>query len=146
MRRKGAALPGAIALCSILLIVSITVSGTIVALVSNNKINRMRAENDFEFMVAHEKFIAANGSSDAEIATLLGDVNFRPHVYEKVGNPNIKSLVAWKKNVDEIKYYSIADFTDLDNIKILAYQTENLYITEDENFIYVGGYVEIDRG
>lgn len=145
MRKKGAALPGAIALCSILLIVSITVSGTIVGLVSNNKINRMKADNEFEFLIAHEKFVNNGGSSDKDITSLIGDVNFRPHVYEKDDNSNIKSLVAWKKNVDEIKYYSIVDFTNLGDIKVLAYQTDKLYVYEDADYWYLGGLVKIAK-
>lgn len=138
-RKKAAALPGAIALCSILLIVSITVSGTIITMVSENKINRMRLDYETEFLVAHEKFVADGGVSDIE--TLLGDTSFRPRVYTLNGT-NVKTLVAWKKNIDEIKYYSIVDF---DTGDVLAYQTTNLYIYEDLDNWYVGGIVPISK-
>lgn len=146
-KKKAAALPGAIALCSILLIISITVSGTIVTMVSENKINRMKLDYETEFLVAHEKFVADRGETD--IGTLLGDTSFRPRVYTLAGHPNIKSLVAWKKNIDEIKYYSIVNF-DVDEdetykIDVLAYQTTNLYIYEDEDNWYVGGIVPISK-
>ncbi len=143
-KRKGVALPTAIALCSVLLIVSFAVTGAILGMVSLNKVERILVDNDLEFLKAHQKFVANNGSSDDEIAELLGDVNFIPHVYE-YGDGNVKSLVAWNKSKSEIKYYSIVDFSDLDNIKILAYQTDHLYVTEDESYWYVGGLIQIAK-
>ena len=141
-KKKGVALPTAIALCSVLLIVSFAVTGAILGMVSLNKVERILVDNDLEFLKAHQKFVANNGPSDLEIAELLGDVNFIPHVYE---DGDVKSLVAWNKSESEIKYYSIVDFSDLDNIKILAYQTDHLYVTEDESNWYVGGLIQIAK-
>lgn len=141
-KKKGVALPTAIALCSVLLIVSFAVTGAILGIVSLNKVERILVDNDLEFLKAHQKFVANNGASDAEIAELLGDVNFIPHVYK---DGSVKSLVAWNKSESEIKYYSIVDFSDLDNIKILAYQTDHLYVTEDESNWYVGGLIQIAK-
>lgn len=141
-KKKGVALPTAIALCSVLLIVSFAVTGAILGMVSLNKVERILVDNDLEFLKAHQKFVANNGPSDKDIAELLGDVNFIPHVYEDGG---VKSLVAWNKSESEIKYYSIVDFSNLDNVKILAYQTDHLYITEDESNWYVGGLIKIAK-
>lgn len=141
-KKKGEALPTAIALCSVLLIVSFAVTGAILGMVSLNKVERILVDNDLEFLKAHQKFVANNGPSDKDIAELLGDVNFIPHVYEDGG---VKSLVAWNKSESEIKYYSIVDFSNLDNVKILAYQTDHLYITEDESNWYVGGLIKIAK-
>ena len=143
-KKKGVALPTAIALCSVLLIVSFAVTGAILGMVSLNKVERILVDNDLEFLKAHQKFVANNGPSDAEIAELLGDVNFIPHVYV-YEDGDVKSLVAWNKSESEIKYYSIVDFSDSNNIKILAYQTDHLYVTEDESNWYVGGLIQIAK-
>ena len=143
-KRRGAALPGAIALVTMLLIVSITVTATIVTISTLNTINRLEANNEMEFLNMHERFVNGDGALPEPISD-----TYRYQVYsdesDRVNNEYVKALVAWKKNVDEVKYYSIVDFSDVDNPVVLAYQTNYLYIIEDENYQYLGDYLAIPR-
>ena len=137
--KKGAALPGAVALCSILLIVSVAVAGTVVSIVGTNIARRNKNSNDLEFLNSHEQFVRSNGDQSAITGTKY---TYRVYDYDEVVGKDIKALVAYVKGTDTIKYYSIYDFT---HGETLAYQTNNLYIYNDENYIYLGGLVKIDR-
>lgn len=143
-KKKAMALPGAIFLCTMLLIVSVTVAATIMAISTLNIINRTESENELDFLSMHEKFVNGGG-----VLPDPGSEKYRyrayNYEYESVENEDIKALVAWKLNDDVVKYYSIVDFSDAENIKVLAYQTSYLYITEDENYQYLGGYLAIPR-
>ena len=137
--RKGAALPGAVALCSILLIVSVAVAGTVVSIVSTNLARRTKSANELEFLNSHEQFVNNDGDPSAITGTKY---TYRVYDFDEIPGKEIKALVAYVKDTETIKYYSIYDFT---NYETLAYQTNNLYIYNDENYIYLGGLVKIDR-
>ena len=140
-KNKGAALPGAVALCSIMLILSVTVAGTVVSVITTNKARRLNTENELDFLISHEQFIA-NGAATNETEYITSS-KYDYMVYANIiEDHNVKALVAFIKNTETPKYYSVYDFT---SSKVLAYQTSNLYIYEDEDYIYYGGIVQVGR-
>ena len=138
-KQKGIALPGAIALSSIMLIVSVTVAAVVIAVIGVANARTKTLENDLDFLTAHELFV--KGTFDPETYN-DGKYKYEVYPYTK-GGTEYKALVAKNKVSGEIRYYSVYDFT---HRKVMAYQTTNLYITEDEDNMYLGGIVPVDRG
>lgn len=132
-KRKGAALPTAVALCTFLLIITFVVTSLIVEL---SMLNRMTVkENNLETLTnkAFNTFVANNGDISS-----FDDTTYTWKTYN--GENDIKALVAYKNNSDSIVYYSIYDFT---NSKVLAYQTSVIYIKEVDGVRLLAGIVPI---
>ena len=137
-KRRGVALPTAIALCSMMLIVSITVGGILVAINATNIANSKIEANELEFLKSHEEFVNSSGDVTAVTSTKYDYRSFEATIE---GN-DLKALVAYNKNSDTMRYYSIYDFT---HDKVIAYQTSHLYVPMDVNFYYIGGIIPVNR-
>ena len=134
MKRKGAALPTAVALCTFLLIITFTVTTLILEISTINTINNMETKRNILFSESHNTFVSNNGDISS-----ITDETYTWATYN--GENNIKALVAYMKNGNTIKFYSIYDF---DNSKTLAYQTSVIYTTTNsEGVTMLGGIVPI---
>lgn len=130
-KRKGAALPLAVILCSFLLIVSFMISAFVLDASSYNTISSVRDNRLFIFNEANLRFIAGEE---------ITDTLYSWKIYK--GENNIKALAAYSNN-DTLAFASIYDF---DHDKQLLYQTSNFYITTVGEDQYLGGIVKIVRG
>lgn len=132
-KRKGAALPTAVALCTFLLIITFVVTSLIVELSMLNRVTLK--ENNLETLSnkAFNTFVTNNGDISS-----LDDTTYTWKTYN--GENDIKALVAYKNNSDSIVYYSVYDFT---NRKVLAYQTSVTYIKEVDGVKLLAGIVPI---
>lgn len=130
-KRKGAALPLAVILCSFLLIVSFMISAFVLDASSYNTVSSVRDDRLFIFNEANLRFIAGEE---------ITDTLYNWEIYD--GEDNIKALAAYSKN-DTLSFASIYDF---DHDKQLLYQTSNIYITTVGEDRYLGGIVKIVRG
>lgn len=121
-KRKGAALPSAVALCTFLLVVSFAVSYLVVETITIAKLAQMENQNELVFSTAHNEFVVSGGNLPADTSI------FHWEEYHDEGDDTIKALVGYVKADNEMKFYSIYDFT---NNKLLAYQTTKFYITSE---------------
>lgn len=120
-KRKGAALPGAIILCTFLLIVSFGVSYMVVETITLSQLSKIEDDNHLIFSKSYNEFVASDG-------LLPSDTTFNWATYYNDGEPTVKALVASSKANNEMKFYTIYDFT---NNKTIAYQTDEFYITSE---------------
>ena len=135
MKRRGAALPTAVALCSLLLLISFVVSSLIIEMAMLNKLTDVKSKSELLFNEAHNTFVSHEG----DISTIV-DNTYSWHTYN--GEDNVKALVAYKKDSDSIVFYSIYDF---DSGETLAYQTSVTYITKNsEGVLMLGGIVPME--
>ncbi len=116
-RHDGFALPTAVALCSVLLIVSIGVSSVLVVSSSLSRVRTVQSDNEIIFRKSTNTWISASGDH-----TSIIDDNFTWNTYD--GESGLKALVAESANT--IRFYAVYDFTNSD---LLAYQSSNFYIT-----------------
>ena len=130
-KRKGAALPLAVILCSLLLIVCFMISAFVLDASSYNTVSSVRDNRLFIFNEANLRFIAGEEITDTLYSWEIDD-----------GEDNIKALAAYSNN-DTLAFASIYDF---DHNKQLLYQTSNFYITTVGEDQYLGGIVKIVRG
>lgn len=130
-KRKGAALPLAVILCSFLLIVCFMISAFVLDASSYNTISSVRDNHLFIFNEANLRFIAGEE---------ITDTLYSWEIYD--GEDNIKALAAYSNN-DTLAFASIYDFN---HDKQLLYQTSNFYITTVGEDQYLGGIVKIVRG
>ena len=130
-KRKGAALPLAVILCSFLLIVSFMISAFVLDASSYNTVSSVRDNRLFIFNEANLRFIAGEE---------ITDTLYSWEIYD--GEDNIKALAAYS-NSDSLAFASIYDFN---HGKQLLYQTSNFYITTVGEDQYLGGIVKIVRG
>lgn len=138
-KRKGAALPGAVILCTFLLIVSFTVSYIVIETISLSQYQKIVQSHNLIYQTAHNEFVKNNGA-------LPTDTTFNWEVYEKEEDTNVKALAAYHKASDELEFYSIYDF---EHDELLAYQTSSFYITTttvgEQTTKYLGGIVKVTR-
>ena len=134
-KQKGAALPGAIILCTFLLVVSFAVSYLVIETVALAKVAKIEADQSLILSNGHNEFVSNGGN-------IPSDTTFNWQTYYDEGNPTVKGLVAYAKASQEMKFYSIYDFT---NDKLLAYQTKEFYITSEnvgnKTTFYLAGIV-----
>lgn len=135
-KRRGVALPAAVMLCSFLLIVSFGVSSFVIVTATNNRVGEVFKNRRIAFLQSHEQYF---NSMDF---TLINDTTLTYKVFNKEDNDSIRALCAYL-NTGELVCYAIYDFTDFDERKVLAYQTDNLYVLTIEQDQYVGGLVKI---
>ena len=127
--KKAAALPGAIIICTILLIMSVTVSSLVIQSNTNTIVSNANEEKYSVFADFFNKFTQTGDTS------LIESDRYTCKVYD--GENNIKALVA-RDAVETLVFYGIYDF---DNDDILAYQTSDFYITEVAGVSYLAGIV-----
>ena len=130
-KRKGAALPLAVILCSFLLIVSFMISAFVLDASSYNIVSSVRDDRLILFKEVNLRFIAGEE---------ITDTTYKWEIYD--GEDNIKALAAYSSN-DTLSFVSIYDFT---HHKQLLYQTSNIYVTTVGDDQYLGGIVKIARG
>lgn len=129
-KKKGAALPTAIALCSILLIVTLGVTTAIFESVSAVRTNEYNISNHLYFEDNAQRFI---NNED------LDESRYDWVIKVKEDDNSIKALIAYTKGTDEIVFYCIYDF---DDHKYLAYQDHDIYIKDNK----LGGIIDLEVG
>ena len=135
-KRKGFAFPMAFALCTFLLIVSLS-AGTILLVSSVNDIyNHRKSSNDIIFIQTYNEFVNENPTTTD--TSFISDTNFNWKVYLK--DENIKAIAAYSGS-KTLKFYSIYDF---EHDELIAYQTSSFYITKAGGYDYLGGLVRAD--
>lgn len=127
-KKKGAALPTAIALCSILLIVTLGVTTAIFEAVSAARTNEYNISNHLYFENNAQRFI--NNKEDFD------ESRYDWVIKVKDDNNNIKALIAYTKGTDEIVFYCIYDF---EHYEYLAYQDHDIYIKDNK----LGGIIDL---
>ena len=134
-KRKGAALPGAIMLCIMLLAVSVTVSFLVVQSALSRRIESLQSGHRLEFETAYRYFIEHDGAAPTD--TTLA---FR---YRAVGTGDQKALIGSTIG-GEMRFYAIYDFSG--EGKTLAYQTSDFYIYHNEldGKDYLGGILPLE--
>ena len=130
-KRKGAALPGAIMLCSLLLVVSFSVSYLIVYHSTIGKIGSMESALRVEFLESFEKYKAG---------TSVGDLRSETLVYTSLLDGDIGALIGRNKG-GFMKAYGIYDFN---THEVLAYQDANFYIEVRDGHSYLGGILDME--
>lgn len=127
--RKGAALPGAIMLCFMLLIISYAVGASILQMVANSKIEAFKTEQKEVFATSYKEFLVSFNTEN------ITDTKYQ---WESNLTANYAGVAAYSKNSDELYFYAIYDKT---NSKTIAYQTSNFYIDDG----LLGGLLSIPR-
>lgn len=127
--RKGAALPGAIMLCFMLLIISYAVGASILQMVANNKLEAFKTEQKEVFASSYKQFLASFNTEN------ITDTKYQ---WESELTENYAGLAAYSKNSDDLYFYAIYDIT---NEKTIAYQTSNFYKVDGK----LGGILSISR-
>ena len=125
--RKGAALPGAILICTFLMVVTFSVAYLVVHSATIKQIEGIQGDQHLEFESAYRHFKANNGDMSA-----FSSDSF---VYSTLADGNVKAVIAKNKGA-QMRFYAIHDFS---SGKTLAYQTEDFYITVKEGHSYLGG-------
>ena len=124
-KKKGAALPTAIALCSILLIVTLGVTTAILEMVSASRINEYNISNHLYFENNTQRFIKGETLDESKYDWVVKD-----------GENNVKALIAYTKGTSDIVFYCIYDFG---TNEYLAYQDSNIYIKDNK----LGGIIDL---
>lgn len=130
-KRRAAALPGAIAICTLLLIISLTVTTVIFSIVATNKIKAVNIDNNLYYLTYHNEFIDNNGDKSSFPTDKVN--------WETYNDGDIKVLVAKSKITNSLLFYSVYDF---DQNKVLAYQTRDFYCPIIDGHYYYAGIVE----
>lgn len=160
-KKKGVALPGAIALASFLLIVSLAVSSIIIELITLNQIKTIVNENNMHFSEIYSEFRSKDSGEDriTKINNYVYSLNHmddaKYRYFTFVDNPDdehYRSLVVYKLREDTILYYAIYDVKD-ENHKTIAYQTDSTkiykvlkHVSEQEgDRYYLGGIIKLDQ-
>ena len=133
-KRRGAALAGAIMLCSLIIVVSLGVSVVFMTLSANNIVRRIERENTLSYQHAFNVFVESNGETTPESTNRH---TFK--IYEK--DEDIKGLVAYSKTDNQMSFYAIYDFSIHET---LAYQESHFDIVEIEGVNYLAGLVPME--
>lgn len=134
-KRKGAALPGAIMACGLLLVVSFSVAYLVIHNATLHRLSSIESGYRLDYLSAFNHFKEDNGS--------LANISSSTFVYTRIveeDNPN-KALIARTKG-GQMKFYAIYDF---DSNATLAYQTEDFYITVIGEEEYLGGLLPLSK-
>ena len=133
--RRGVVLPGAIVLCTILLIVSMTVSFLVINNATSNQIETMLDNRRIDFETGYYQFVKDDGALDPEKPAYATGYVWA----EYDGADDIKAIAAYSK-AGSLLFYAVYDFGAADTL--LAYQDDVLYVYESEGHRYLGGIVE----
>ena len=162
-KRKAVALPGAIALASFMLIVSIAVSSIIVELITLNQIKTIVNQNNMHFAEIYSEFLSKDtgigvAGRETSINNFIHDINtmdgvkyrYRTYADANDANENYRAFVVYKLNEDTIIYYAIYDSSNPSHPTI-AYQTDssNIYAPylqkgeDTRKYQYLGGIIRL---
>ena len=131
-KRKGAALPGTMMLCFLLLAVTFSVSYLVIHYATLAKVGRADTSHRVEFVAAFEKF---------KFGTPVDEIHSDHFVYSSLEKDDIKALVA-KNKAGQMRHYGIYDFSSGET---LAFQSEDFYITVVEGKSYLGGLLLMEE-
>lgn len=120
-KHKAFGVPTAIALCSLLLIVSMGVGATVLSISAMSKVRRVQSNYEIVYRTSTNQFIDGGASGTVDN---ISDHTFEWAIYE--GENHIRALVA--ENAKTVRFYAIYDFEHDD---LLAYQSSKLFISED---------------
>ena len=162
-KKKGVALPGAIALASFLLIVSLAVSSIIIELITLNQIKTIVNENNMYFSEVYSKFLAKDtGIGSAGRMTNINDYiyelnhmddakyRYRTYADGEGENEHYRAFMVYKLNEFSMLYYAIYKSDEVGHPTI-AYQTDssNLYAPylqksgDARKYKYLGGIIKL---
>ena len=113
--------PTAIALCSLLLIVSMGVGATVVSISAMTKVRRVQSNYEIIYRASTNQFISVGEGCTVDD---ISDTTFEWAIYD--GENHIRALVA--ESASTVRFYAIYDFEHND---LLAYQSSKLFISED---------------
>jgi|GEM_PF-3451094 len=130
-KAKGAALPGAVLLGSLLLIVTFSVSYLVVYHATIGRIGSLKSTQRVEFAEAFEKYKAR---------TSVGEIISENLVYTSLSDGDIGALIGRNKG-GFMQAYAIYDFS-LD--ALLAYQESDFYIEVRDGHSYLGGILDME--
>ncbi len=130
-KRKGAALPGAIMLCSLLLVVSFSVAYIVVYHATIGRVDSLKSSFHLEFHESFEKFKAG---------VAVGEITSENLVYTTVSDGDVKGLIGRNKG-GIMQAYGIYDFA---YDQVLAYQESDFYITVVDGHSYLGGILDME--
>ena len=125
--KRGAALPGAIILCLMMVLVSLAISTLFLNMTATNVLNRTNDEKSLKYVESFNQF-----KQDWSKPEDSGNVTWK--VLEK--DANVKALVAYEGS--SIAFYAIYDNNEH---KVLAYQASNIYIVDNK----LGGIVPLEE-
>ena len=128
--RKAAALPGAIMICTLLLIISVTISAFVIQNATTTIVNNANDKKLSDFVDSFNKFKQTGDTS------LISSTRYTYKVYD--GENQIKALTASEKASETLVFYAIYDFDSGDT---LAYQTSDFYIEDKAGIKYLAGIV-----
>ena len=128
--RRGAALAGAIILCSLIITVSFAISAVFLNISSDNIVRRVENQRSLDYAQAFNRFKAGE---DLDLSA-----KYRAEVYAKE-DTNVKALVIKGSSSGTMLFYAIYDF-DLEHEKnTLAYQESHFDVKYIEEKLYLGG-------
>lgn len=130
-KRKGAALPGAVMLGSLLLVVSFSVAYLVVYHSTVGMVASLKSSLRVEFLSNFEKF---------KEGTAVGDLSGDKLVYTSLADGEVKALIGRNKG-GLMQAYGIYDF---DTNKVLAYQDSDFYIAVIDGHSYLGGILDME--
>lgn len=119
-KRRGAALAGAIILCSLIITVSLAVGVVFIDISANNIVRRIDNQAELQFNASFNSFVSNNGAKPDNTS------KFTFEVYKKEDNNQIKALVA-KNSGGTMVFYAIYNF-EVGHEKVLAYQTSDFVV------------------
>lgn len=125
-KKKGAALPGAIMLCTLLMAVTFGVAFLVVNAATTSRVESIESAYRLEFESAYHYFLEHKNIAGFESQTF---------VYSTLESGNTKSVLA-KNKAGSLCFYAIVDF---DSGATLAYQTSDFYISVKDGKSYLGG-------
>jgi len=129
--RRGAALPGAIILCSLIVVVSIGLSTVFISLTASNFVSKTKNANSLSFAQAFNNFKDNDGA-------VPESSRYTWKVYETTKDGDTYKALCAKDSNNNLIFYGIYNFTDHETI---AYQESNFYITNEGGTDYLAGIV-----
>lgn len=131
-KRKGAALPIAIMLCSFLILISFGVAAVVIQTSAVNRANTISKNQEIAFLQSHEQYF--HSSETNRLDSITDDTfNYIEMIKTDELAKDIRALVAKTKTTDKkLRFYAIYDFTSTP--KVLVYQTSNLNLDNLSSF------------
>lgn len=126
-KRKGAALPGAIMLCTLLMAVTFGVAFLVVNAATTSRVESIESAYRLEFESAYRYFLKHDGS--------IAGFESQTFVYSVLESGNTKGVLA-KNKAGSLCFYAILEFPSKTT---LAYQTTDFYISVKDGKSYLGG-------
>ena len=128
-KRKGAALPGAIMLCTLLMAVTFGVAFLVVNAATTSRVESIESAYRLEFESAYHYFLKNKNIDGFESQTFVYST------IDSLESENTMGVLA-KNKAGSLCFYAIIDF---DSGATLAYQTSDFYISVKDGKSYLGG-------